>query len=100
MKGLVGITAVVMCGFAGAAIAGTGMTSKEQWACEVAMCMSNPSGPTAVAECEAPIRKMLREQAKGNVIPKCKFLSGGDSGGGGGDRGGGGGTERPPQQAN
>jgi hypothetical protein len=62
------------------------MTSKEQWACEVAMCLSNPGGMTEFAECEAPIKKMLKEQAKGNAIPKCKFLSGGD---GGGNTGGG-----------
>lgn len=98
MKGMKAVTAMVLCGVSGVVFAGTGMSSKDQWACEVAMCMSNPSGPTAVAECVAPIKKMFKEQAKGHVIPKCKFL-GSDNSGGGGSRGGGGGTKTPSQQA-
>ena len=61
------------------------MSSKDTWACEVAMCLSNPQGPTAVAECKPPIDKMRRELAKGRTIPKCPFL--GNSSGGGGDTG-------------
>lgn len=79
--------ALGVCGVA-AAQSAPSMNSNEQWACEVAMCLSNPSGPMAVKECEKPIKKMLREQAKGRVIPKCKFLSSGN--GGGGNSGGGG----------
>ena len=60
------------------------MTAKEQWACEVALCMANPQGPMAAPACVAPIRKMLREQAKGHVIPKCKFTGGSGGGSGGG----------------
>lgn len=87
------VALVLSAGFAAsAAAAGTGMSSKDQWACEVAMCLSNPAGPMAVSECVAPIRKMLREQAKGRVIPRCKFLAAGSGGAGAGpgDRGNGG----------
>lgn len=50
------------------------MSDKDKWACEVAMCLANPQGPTAVSECKPPINKMRRELAKGNSIPKCRFL--------------------------
>ena len=72
------------------------MTSREQWACEVALCMANPNGPMAVSACVAPIKKMYREIAKGNVIPRCKFL--GSRSGGGGDTGGGGNNQHARQQ--
>lgn len=68
------------------------LSDDDRWACEVAMCMANPSGPTAVAECVPPIQKLQRELAKGNAFPKCPFVSSGD----GGDNGnGGGGGSRP-----
>ncbi|MFC3715139.1 hypothetical protein ACFONC_03115 [Luteimonas soli] len=73
------------------------MSDKTRWACEVAMCMSNPAGPMAVAECVPPIQKLQRELAKGHAYPVCPFVS---SGGGGGDNGGGGddGRDRTRQQ--
>lgn len=104
------IALVIVAGFAGAReeieapepAPGTGgqqstqqMSDEDQWACEVAMCLSNPAGPTAVAECLPPINKMHRELAKGNVIPHCKFLGSGNTGGGGGEDDGG--TKRTKQ---
>lgn len=73
------------------------MSGNDQWACEVAMCMSNPDGKTAVEECKPPIEKMLEELAKGEKIPHCKFL-GGDSSGGGSGGGKDDGDGRPQQQ--
>jgi hypothetical protein len=76
------------------------LSDDDRWACEVAMCMANPSGPTAVGECVPPIQKLHRELAKGNAFPKCPFVSnagGGDGDGDGdGDDGGGGGGPRGP----
>lgn len=68
------------------------LSDDDRWACEVAMCMANPDGATAVSECVPPIQKLHRELAKGNAFPKCPFLSYDD---GGGDNGGGGGPGRP-----
>lgn len=65
------------------------LSDDDRWACEVAMCMANPDGPTAVSECVPPIQKLHRELAKGKAFPKCPFVS---NDGGGGDHGGGGGT--------
>lgn len=80
-------------------IANTQMSDDDTWACEVAMCMSNPDGPTAVAECARPIEKLYKHLAKGRSFPRCPFLAGnngGDSGGGVG--GGGDDREREVQQ--
>lgn len=74
------------------------MSDKDKWACEVAMCLSNPQGPTAVAECKPPIDKMRRELAKGHSIPKCPFVGSSNNGGGGNTGGGGREEERPAQQ--
>ncbi len=68
------------------------LSDDDRWACEVAMCMANPDGPTAVSECVPPIQKLHRELAKGNAFPKCPFVS---NDGGGGDHGGGGGPRGP-----
>jgi hypothetical protein len=67
--------------FLGQAHASTGMTRDEQWACEVAMCVSNPDGPTAVAECAAPIRKLHEQLARGKPVPRCRFLAAADGDG-------------------
>lgn len=45
------------------------------WGCEVALCLSNPQGPTAVAECVPPIKKLYRELAKGHAFPSCGGVS-------------------------
>lgn len=68
----------------------TQMDSKTRWACEVALCMANPSGPMAVAECVPPIQKLQRELAKGHAYPVCPFVASGGGNTGGGSRGGGG----------
>ena len=73
----------------------TYMSDKTRWACEVALCMANPSGPMAVAECVPPIKKLQRELAKGRAYPVCPFVaSGGGGNTGGGSRGGGGDTRQ------
>jgi len=76
------------------------MTSDQQWACEIVLCMANPAGPTAAASCKPPIEKMYREMAKGNAVPSCQFTStvGASGGPGGGSGGSSGGKDRPAQQ--
>lgn len=65
----------------------SGMSSDDEWACKVAMCMANPGGPTEFAECVDPIRKLRRQLAKGKPFPVCRFLGGGgQQGDTGGDR--------------
>lgn len=68
----------------GGAIAGTaqssggsGMSSNDEWACKVAMCMASPGGPTEFAECVDPIRRLQRHLAKGKPFPVCPFTGGG-----------------------
>lgn len=98
MKFVLGSFAMMTALAGGAAHAQT-MTDDEQWACEVALCLSNPEGPTAAAECKAPIEKMHRELAKGHSIPKCKFIDDSDPEDGGRPVGGGGDKNpRPSQQ--
>jgi hypothetical protein len=48
----------------------------DDWACEVLLCLSNPKGPTAVAPCVPPIKKLWRELAKGHAFPTCIMGSG------------------------
>lgn len=38
--------------------------SASDYGCRVLMCMSNPAGPQAVAECQPPIQRFLMEQAQ------------------------------------
>lgn len=81
---------------------GAGMSGDDEWACKVAMCMSNPGGPTEFAECVDPMRRLHRHLAKGRPFPVCSFLGGGgQQRGGTAPRSGGGrtGQERDPLQA-
>jgi hypothetical protein len=76
----------------------TYMSEKTRWACEVALCMANPSGPMAVAECVPPIQKLQRELAKGHAYPVCPFVASGGGGNTGGGSRGGGGNDQTRQQ--
>jgi hypothetical protein len=46
------------------------------WGCEVLLCLANPDGPMAVAECVPPIRRLWRALAKGHAFPTCAMASG------------------------
>ncbi|CAG0928443.1 hypothetical protein RHDC3_00752 [Rhodocyclaceae bacterium] len=46
------------------------------WGCEVLLCLANPAGPTAVAECVPPIRRLWRALARGRSFPTCSMASG------------------------
>lgn len=77
---------------------GSGMSSDDEWACKVAMCMANPGGPTEFAECVDPIRRLQRHLTKGKPFPVCPFTGGGSGQQGArgeGERSG----ERDPLQA-
>lgn len=56
------------------------MAHADNWACEVILCLANPQGATAVAECVPPIKKLWRELAKGHAFPTCNMNTGGASG--------------------
>ena len=43
----------------------------DAWPCEVALCLANPMGPLAVAQCISPIKRAWKAWAKGKIVPKC-----------------------------
>lgn len=49
------------------------------YGCRVLLCLANPKGPTAVSECEPPIRQLFRDLAKGKPFPRCDFSGPGGS---------------------
>ena len=63
-----------------ALLGGASLSAKADWACEVVLCLANPQGPTAVAECVPPIEKLWSELAKGHGFPFCNMNSSGASG--------------------
>lgn len=48
----------------------------DDWACEVALCISNPAGPMAVSQCVPPIERLYRHLAHGGSFPLCKSADG------------------------
>ncbi len=64
----------------GTALAQNGPTSipspTRDWGCEVLLCLANPNGPTAVAQCVPPIQRLWRELARGRTFPSCAMASG------------------------
>lgn len=43
----------------------------DDWGCEVLLCMSNPAGPTAVAQCVPPINRLWDHLKRGKPFPTC-----------------------------
>ena len=52
---------------------------KNDWGCEVLLCLANPGSPTEFAECVDPIEKLWEHLAKGRSFPKCS-MGGGENG--------------------
>jgi hypothetical protein len=52
-----------------------------QFGCTVLLCLSNPAGATAVAECVPPIRQLWRDLAKGRPFPTCEEAGAGTQAG-------------------
>ena len=67
-------------GINGAVVAQSGApsipTPTHDWGCEVLLCLANPNGPTAVAPCVPPIRRLWRELARGHAFPTCAMATG------------------------
>ena len=42
------------------------------YGCRVLLCLSNPSGPTAVSQCVPPISQLWRDLARGRAFPRCE----------------------------
>lgn len=76
MRGKSMIKGVLAAGLV--SVAGLVVTTpaKAEWACEVALCISNPAGPMAVSECVPPITKLYDHLAKGNSFPLCQSADG------------------------
>jgi hypothetical protein len=51
---------------------GSVKAADDNWPCEVVLCMANPKGPTALKECEPPIKKAWKAWSKGKRVPECK----------------------------
>lgn len=51
----------------------SGMSYNDDLGCKIAVCLSNPAGPTAVSECIPPITEMNKLLAKGKTVPLCPF---------------------------
>ena len=46
--------------------------SASEYGCRVLLCLSNPSGPTAVSQCIPPISQLWRDLARGRAFPRCE----------------------------
>ena len=55
--------------------ASVGESSADNEGCSVILCLSNPAGWAAVAECVAPVQRALKALAKARV-PQCTFSGG------------------------
>lgn len=61
------------------AIASMGASAAD-WGCQVVLCLANPAGPTAAAECVPPITRLWRDLARGRGFPSCNMNTAGSSG--------------------
>ena len=52
----------------------------DDWGCQVMLCMSNPAGPMAVAECVPPIQRLYEAMShKGFQWPTCDLAGAPDT---------------------
>jgi hypothetical protein len=54
----------------------SGARAEDLWGCEVLLCLSNPSGPTAVPECVPPITRLWDHLRHGGAFPSCEMATG------------------------
>lgn len=56
------------------------LTGDDRWGCEVLLCLANPNGPRAVAECRPPIDKLFKCLSKRHPckFPKCPVAGDGN----------------------
>lgn len=63
---------LALSGSAGAAAPGDLLTGEERWGCEVLLCLSDPRGPEAQAECRPPVERLYRSlRSRHPHFPKC-----------------------------
>lgn len=62
----------------GVSVSTPAIASDQTWACQVAICASNPGGWMQFAECVPPIQKLITSLALGGSFPVC--VGGGFSG--------------------
>ena len=55
----------------GASVSTPAVAADQTWACQVAICASNPGGWMQFAECVPPIRKLITSLAMGGSFPTC-----------------------------
>ncbi len=55
------------------ALAPSAQADNQNHACTVLMCLANPDGPKAVAECVDPIEKLYRDLHRGKPFPHCNL---------------------------
>jgi len=61
---LVGLVALV-------SVFGTSNAQASDYGCRVLLCLANPAGPTAVAQCVPPITQLWRDLSRGRAFPTC-----------------------------
>jgi len=49
------------------------------YGCTVLLCLSNPAGPMAVAECVPSIKQLYRDLLRGRAFPSCSMSDGSSS---------------------
>lgn len=69
-------TLLVFCTLMGSA----GARAGDLWGCEVLLCLSNPAGPMAVAECVPPITRLYEALRRFEPFPTCDMASGPEGG--------------------
>lgn len=53
--------------------------AQSNWPCEALLCLANPNGPTALAECRPPIDRLRDHLRRGRPFPRCNMSDGRDT---------------------
>lgn len=52
------------------------VSTASDYGCKCLLCLANPNGPRALAECRPPIDRLFRDLARGRPFPTCDLAEG------------------------
>lgn len=63
----------VIAGLLAATISPAALAQDSNYGCKVLLCLANPQGPRAVAECVDDINRLYRDLHRGRPMPRCEM---------------------------
>lgn len=71
----------IIAGLLAATISPTAAMAQDHYGCKVLLCLANPQGPRAAADCVEDINRLYRDLKRGRGMPRCEMAQANGSAG-------------------